>query len=1057
MDALGQRKRGREEGDEGNRGPAPAVPAVPGNPAVGIAERGNFVQYLLRVFAKSDFKHDFGEEVPTRDLITTKDRVRFAELVQKLSVKERVDMLNKFDAEMSKHEKGTNLVELLKDTIASQLYPGDPGNVNEFKKEVEVLEMIGVNYGSLKEEVKGHFGIGLGLPTPPEKEPYKREQLLVTTPGVFSRNYSVTAQRYKNVDGTIRNLASLFKDVTGATKFALLVDASLGLSVTAVGNSSLTPDPGKPCTFTILQNVESDADSATGANKFLLTNGGANPTTVQILRDVTTSTVVYPIWTAPNPPSDTEHVFSKVQIIMNRIESGEIEASILLGDESHTIPDVGTTSNVKNASLNGLAAWFVREKDVGSMRKPYIYALLKRMGDWCQALSLLDRTRAYNQIDLTTKKKIAGDAKTLQDLMTENYQVGLVTNDRILLAYGLILGLNIYFTTASDLNCLLYFKNKDDIANEDQLGTIAEKNFTAFKDRIFKAIEVNVASIDALTQAAVEPYSNLVDLNTEAEAVVRPFFPVRPEDPRIDAIGKGLAQAFKTKVFLSNLGELRTNFGEIIANMKEAFEAYGVLDPKGKFSASVTLVNLADKYLTDLEHNKTVIGRLKAGRFSGPYTIQKAIFVDSLTPKMTNGGRMSMSEDMSRAKELLLSCRDDVKQILQKNIVLPDDLNGFIPPVPADGLGVRDIENFTALYGAFDAVRTPKQVAGGQQGGAPYESLVRSITQREVFPYKSKKLETTVKKLSDAGDERTLALLESLPAAQIETYYRDEKSRPYSVIDRYLITKEDSTSLTTLLAMEIADPTLKDFIVYRFALLYHDILYERIEHVFDQSNTGNPILVAARGTPPLLAESAEATEGSYEEVEVVARETAVLRVCINRYVGRDVTVIPFLLTSFQGGDVPDDVVNSIAVSALLAKRTPNASSLSKKIDEVRVNLEAARGVIFGKYSAKLIETVPEPGKRDVDLTGIEAVLESEGAVPAAVAMADGDDAPPAVAMADGDDARVGIPRANVGIPDDLQEGGESTSNALNTHTGSSRRRLYEGLRKRGGKGTDPKL
>jgi hypothetical protein len=271
----------------------------------------------------------------------------------------------------------------------------------------------------------------------------------------------------------------LFQNVTGGkTNFGLLVDAATGLSVTLIGDSTLSPPPDRSCNFVILQNVESDADSATGASDFKVPKApGPNPASVAILRDVGTSTVIFPIWSDEEPSSrETENLFTKIQIILNRVEKGEIEASILIGDRTFSIPDVGTTSNVKNASLNGLISLFAKdiltdlnERDEAT-RKPYLYALLKRMGDWCQALSLLDRVRTYTALDPKTRDPLkgAGGEKitpTLQGLIADGYEIGLVTNDRILLAYATLLGLNVYFTSASPLNCLIYFKNEDDVSN----------------------------------------------------------------------------------------------------------------------------------------------------------------------------------------------------------------------------------------------------------------------------------------------------------------------------------------------------------------------------------------------------------------------------------------------------------------------------------------------------------------------------------------------------------------------------------------------------------------
>ena len=1022
---------------------------------MGISARDEAIKTLLRIFAKSDFKHDFGEKVPSRDWITYSDRTRFAEMVQKFPVKERVAMLNKFDI-MFKGKDGNNLLNILQGGIATQLYPEPTGDAGEFVTEEDVLLKIGVNYVRIKDDIKTHFS------APGQASPFKKDYV-VTRAGIFSRNYTVGAQFYKNNDASksTRNLASLFKDATGgATKFAILVDASLGMSVSAIGNSTFTPDPGTPCSFVVLQNVESDGDSATGVSDFEIKSGGANPTTVKIMRDVETSTVVYPIWNNPTDKrTEAENLFSKIQIILNRIEAGEIEASIVLGDESHNIPDVATTSNVKNASLNGLAAWFAKEilKEAatkGDQRKPYIYALLKRMGDWCQALSLLDRIRTYTALDPKTKRPIPGEkTATLQDLITQGYEVGLVTNDRILLAYGLLLGLNIYFTTASDMNCLVYFKNKDDIADEAALATNATRNYLEFQKLVTGEVSEMAIEPSTLKQriaAKILEAKKDYDMVIPTSPTYKPFVDGLSETlkqslvtrgvPAASGIVQGVMEAFRTKVLLSNIGELRAEFNGTGEEIKKYIDIYSnaAASPKEKYAASMSLINLVNRLNVDRRHNQFVINRLKRGEFSGTFTAQQNVFVD-LGIKMAAGGRISTADIMSRAKDVVLSCRDDIKQVLQKNIVTPAEIGAYIPELPKKGEGAtrpndRDISNFEALYGAFVTVRTdvPAVAVGGQQGGGVNPILFMAILQRQVFPYKSAKLETTVERLTKAGDTTSLALLDSLPAAQIGTFYRDDKSRPYSVIDRYLITKEDWNVLDRILESNTGTFNQEEtYTVYRFALLYHDILYERFEHVVDQAS------VAGALEPGIVEqEDRELTEGSRIELIKLGVEAGLLRLFINRYANAFLSRDRLKHLS----DIRTLAKTGTAEAGELS--TPEGVFFSKEPSQAETALENVRSVIFSKCPLASIQTVPDPRETgantlDTPVASIEALI--EGPAPAAVG--------------DPDDAELGGGSR-------LDSGGGLTSNADTSSSGNrvspgGRRGLYAGLRKRSGSGGAP--
>lgn len=910
------------EPDEGT-GSAPPTPVVSIS-NVGNKDRRPEVLRLLRIFAKSDFKHDFGERDTGRDLITRADRSRFQEMVQRFPVKDRVQYLNKFDALMTANPNGTNLFELLQGSIAAALYPSDAPPAEraaEFKKEVEVLRGMSIEFeDELKASISDFFEANPGNESVYSVEYEFRPDVESAAP----RNYEVRAQRYKNTDGTTRNLSRIFEDVTGgAHKFALLVDAATGLSLTKIRNSTLTPAPSEKCSFIMLQNVESDADSATGVNDFQATGAvGAIPD-FEILRDLNTSTVVFPIWTpAPTTvPAESENLLTAIKVILNRVQKGEIEASVLIGDSALNISDVGTTSNVKNSSLNGLAARFAAEilgasAKEGDRRKPYIYALLKRMGDWCQALSLLDRTRKYTSIDQTTGNAIPGVAdRTLSELLADGYEIGLVTNDRILLAYGTFLGLNVYFTSASPLSCLVYFKNKDDIADIGTIQTRIQQLKTSF-DNEFNPPPAAAGTYPGLTslytrydrsiQAA--PTGSIPTFNTIATRVATNLTPGFTAQGVNAQIQQGIVNAFTAKVVLSNLGELRVNKDELTSQIDAALVEYqsipdGAQDPdqvKRKYDAITQLSSLTAKLKIDVLHNESVIERMNTGRYSASPSESDAIFIE-LAKKMTPGGRIGTSDAMRRAKDILLSIRDDAKQISQKwnEEGRATIFNNYIPVAPTGPQAGstrpsgRDIENFNALYEAFNVVKAEvSSMTGGQRGGLRTD-LLPLLTTRVVFPYATnKEFEETVKSLEGAtgNNANILAVLQSLPAAKKKSYIRDEKSHRYSVIDKYLITKEDGDILSQVVAdITSTQPppeaeAIVQFAVLRFILLYHDVLLNRLERLMDEPGPElYPISAMDEDDESVLIEgvaqnvNTEYTENFLSGLRAVALETALLR------------------------------------------------------------------------------------------------------------------------------------------------------------------------------------
>jgi hypothetical protein len=1093
--------------------PMPVVPTTsPAAGPIGNKLRANeAIKALFRVFAKSDFKHDFGEKDTGRDWITNADRGRFGEMVQKFPVKQRTALLNKFDAKFPrppsgnpKDAKGDNLYELLKAEIASELYPDPAGNAAEFQRETDVLDQIGINYEAIKGRIATHFSV-------PTEEVFTEGADFGH--GGLARKYTVRAQKYKNPDGSTRNLSSLFQNVTGGkTNFGLLVDAATGLSVTLIGDSTLSPPPDRSCNFVILQNVESDADSATGASDFKVPKApGPNPASVAILRDVGTSTVIFPIWSDEEPSSrETENLFTKIQIILNRVEKGEIEASILIGDRTFSIPDVGTTSNVKNASLNGLISLFAKdiltdlnERDEAT-RKPYLYALLKRMGDWCQALSLLDRVRTYTALDPKTRDPLkgAGGEKitpTLQGLIADGYEIGLVTNDRILLAYATLLGLNVYFTSASPLNCLIYFKNEDDVSNaadvEARITDIATNLLPRLLEGVLGAplttgdVPSLIAAIQARGRASLDPPNFEAVVGPVVANLTRAKIPdsaLRVLDP--------IARAFASKVCLANLGELRTNFGELEVQFNASMTNYlGGGDVKTRYDGITNAAAALNKYKTDIEHNTVVLQRMAAGKHGGSYGSDESVFFD-LAVKMGAGSRSKGTEQMARAKNILLTMRDDIKQIQQKALTI--NLGAYIPPVPGIDpavAGRNTPENVEALYEAFDAVRPllPAATTGGGRmtGGAlTAAELERALTQRRVFPFTSINFGVAIKRLTEAaskGDRAAdlfLKALDNSPAVKRGDYYRDEKSRPYSVVDSVLITREDRNVLLEQLRTLPAVPAeWQEFIVYRSMLLYHDILYAQLEKIRDEPGIERERVVnkKTKKLVPRVPEDEDVmyTEGALVGSENVVREASLLRYAADQLVRKDVqhgNAIGIIINGLEGGGVDEESLGKIAESVeqgtTLFGPALNPSSFEGRLASTKTYLQNVRTTVQNNYAPRpAIEVEDDPIKKTViNEATIDKRIDDAATLPAPAPVPP-PVAPPVAPAAVGPPAfTFRDPRQFAAVPGqgaagqgmDVGGGGLQTadpvpSNAGGTRTNSSRRGLYARLRQRAGEGTPP--
>jgi hypothetical protein len=95
----------------------------------GIRSREQSSIDTLRVFAKSDFKHDFGEGTPARDKYVDADIDSFKQIAQRYGIGKVSAMIAGFGSVL-----GNNPYNLLKSTIAPQIFPST-GDDNDYLDE----------------------------------------------------------------------------------------------------------------------------------------------------------------------------------------------------------------------------------------------------------------------------------------------------------------------------------------------------------------------------------------------------------------------------------------------------------------------------------------------------------------------------------------------------------------------------------------------------------------------------------------------------------------------------------------------------------------------------------------------------------------------------------------------------------------------------------------------------------------------------------------------------------------------------------------------------------
>jgi hypothetical protein len=180
----------------------------------------------------------------------------------------------------------------------------------------------------------------------------------------------------------------------------------------------------------------------------------------------------YTTYDRRTPGDQTADVYSRYTIVTTREgDNPKIRATIQFEDgTSSQIDDMKRESEIEASTLNAVSTYL---KNGGVIDTKVMSSFfLKRAGDWCQALCLLDKSRKYSVFDITSKDPLR--ETTLQQLEDQNAEVMLMTHDRILLTYGLTLGLNAMYTNSrGGDHWMVYFKNIDMFRIDDGSDVLA--------------------------------------------------------------------------------------------------------------------------------------------------------------------------------------------------------------------------------------------------------------------------------------------------------------------------------------------------------------------------------------------------------------------------------------------------------------------------------------------------------------------------------------------------------------------------------------------------------
>lgn len=747
----------------------------------GIRSREQEVINKLFETAQADFYHDFGEGIAERDKFTQEDRQRFLEIAQGYGISKVTAIVTGFNEVL-----GSNPFKLVKASLPSKIFPS-LGTNTDFMDENTALRNLGIDYEGIKKQFKEQINQSKAAGTYGTSA-LRIPDLTFALPGGETRTYEVTGVVMKNKeDAGTYNIASRFELVTGGKKnIAMVIDASGGLSMTSLINTDLNPLPNNKMNIYILENIENDSDSATKLktlDKPKDTSRLEQEPTVFFLQDEQ-PTVLYPNFKLDRSETDGELLFGNANLVLSRANE-EMDADFTFGDGSiYHIENVSQNANVKNASLNILASALaeggsVRDNEIvvpEGVRKPFLFPYLKRVGDWCQALSLLDGARQYNTLDV--QHNPTGQQTTLDELRKQDTAIGLLTLDRILLGYALTLGIDVFFTTATDLRLLLYFHNK-----ETQLSEAELQSKIAELQPVFDA-ELSAIGKDTVAQILDEAVQYVLGSTTNTDYIRR------------------------LRGALYRVSMLRTDFANLTQKiMTLAEQTKQDISTKDKSIALFEGITILKKLKADELHNE-----VQRRSFSSyPAFVQEKGTFDLVNLRPQSRGAVPRLK-VVLSKDIL----NDAIQV--KSIFVSYGKSNKLAEFVSVDVKEPNAGVFRDIFSALGEVRI--LFGAAQQGGG--EDDLDALRQFVITPVDAATYE---QKTQQPPADEPLPLI-------VNTYYRDSKSLPYSVVNEYIITKEDLPIFQRILSSgDRRNPEEERFLATRLMLLYADILQGELERL----------------------------------------------------------------------------------------------------------------------------------------------------------------------------------------------------------------------------------
>jgi len=498
----------------------PAAGVVPSLPSyLGVIEHQSSIP-ILGQFACADCKHDFSHAKTT---ISYTDAIKSYSPSYGLSVVKFQKSGLKIKQQLNEH---TNAYSFFGDYL-HHILPGPKISKQDHKDEDAITESVGLDLGSYRDKliIYGNNNFTNG--------PYID---LGTIPinGNIQHNYQIHAYSTKirstklSIRGALRTVAPT------SNVFVMIIDATF-ISMTEIKKTlNLSEYTKEPIIVYIIRSVENTADPATKISNIEQED---NNITIFYLDDekyISTS----PPFNDINAVNQMSNLFTTLSVTCYRKNDGTITADIIKTDGSIiTIDDIGSASEINKAASLAFQQLIIEHAKtnsnltLASWEEILVFILLKRSGDWRQALCLLDRDRKYYIKDINNQPVLINGSPfiSLNDLLTQfrnQIEIFLMTHDRILLAYALYLGLNVGYSLRTPITSvqgdesqsvtwLLYFKNIADatispeyiVARYETLKQAPGFSMRLSLDTLYTSIIERISAIQPISLLNFEQYS----------------------------------------------------------------------------------------------------------------------------------------------------------------------------------------------------------------------------------------------------------------------------------------------------------------------------------------------------------------------------------------------------------------------------------------------------------------------------------------------------------------------------------------------------------------------